>query len=384
MVRQKHLRMTVLVIASLSSVAICQLAGAQTYAYTVLHYLGGMDGSSPWGLIRDSSGAFYGTSAFGGTYDRGTLFKFDKYRTFTVLYNFGSGSDGEDPGGVPTLDTAGNIYVPVTYGGLGAGLVFKIDSLGVGSTLHSFNFQDGAYPSGPLLRDSGGIFYGTTLGGGIADGGTVFQMNANGVGRVLSFFDGADGSGPRGLLARDSYGNLYGTTEMGGTSNMGTVFKIAPDGIKTVLHSFSGTGDGAYPNSGITLDAEGNLFGTTVQGGINGAGIIFKIDTAGVETVFHTFTGTPDGQYPYAALTLDDAGNFYGTTSEGGNFGLGTVFKIDASGVETILHSFRKNRGKGPQSPVILSSDGTIFGTTVAGGRYGGGVIFKLQPKLNH
>jgi uncharacterized repeat protein (TIGR03803 family) len=180
-------------------------------------------------------------------------------------------------------------------------------------------------------------------------------------------------------LARDAAGNLYGTTYYGGELNLGTVFKVAPDGTETVLHSFTGPPDGALPSGGVILDSLGNLYGTTSSGCSGYPGTVFKIDPTGVETVLHVFDVASDGYQPIGGLAIDMAGNLYGTTYAGGSFDWGTVFKIDPSGTETILHEFNETDGERPTAPLLLSPDGTLFGTTSFGGLYTDGVIFRLQ-----
>jgi uncharacterized repeat protein (TIGR03803 family) len=165
-----------------------------------------------------------------------------------------------------------------------------------------------------------------------------------------------DGSGPDyGTLIRDSAGNLYGTTVAGGAAgNNGTVFKLGTAGAETVLYTFTGGADGGQPYAGLIRDRAGALYGTTFKGGITtgtcfqgGCGVVFKLDMTGAETVLHSFTGGADGGYPNAGLVRDSAGNLYGTALEGGIItgacgvgGCGVVFKLDTSGIETVLYRF--------------------------------------------
>ena len=146
---------------------------------------------------------------------------------------------------------------------------------------------------------------------------------------------------PYGGLIRDSKGNLYGTTNGGGASGAGVVFKVDTSGNETVLYSFTGGADGGYPLAGVIRDSAGNLYGTTNGGGASGAGVVFKVDTSGNETVLYSFTGGADGGFPlWVVLARDSAGNLYGTTAGGGASGAGVVFKVDTSGNETVLYSF--------------------------------------------
>ena len=166
---------------------------------------------------------------------------------------------------------------------------------------------------------------------------------------VLHSFTGApDGAFPMASLVRDKESNLYGTTQGGGgvpvEKQVGTVFKLETSGNETVLHTFGESGDdGQLPVAGLVRDKAGNLYGTTPFGGdcppCSESGTVFKLDTSGNETLLHNFTGAPDGANPFAGLIMDRAGNLYGTTAAGGSSGYGTVFKLDTSGNETVLYS---------------------------------------------
>jgi len=198
---------------------------------------------------------------------------------------------------------------------------------------------------------------------------------------VLYRFKGSptDGAHPEyGHLIADSAGNLYGTTEGGGASNAGVVFKLDTAGTETVLHSFTGGADGANPYAGLIRDSAGNLYGTTEAGGVSNFGVVFKLDKTG-ETVLHSFTGGADGANPYAGLLQDSAGNLYGTTLEGGTNDIGVVFKVDTTGTETVLYSFTIRNGKYPYAGLIADPAGNLYGTTANGGLSGLGVVFKLD-----
>jgi uncharacterized repeat protein (TIGR03803 family) len=201
------------------------------------------------------------------------------------------------------------------------------------------NCTDGSAPYGGLIQDAHGNLYGTTVSGGTNNRGTVFKVDNAGHETVLYSFcadaNCTDGSAPYGGLIQDADGNLYGTTQSGGgANNAGTVFRVDNTGKETVLYSFCSAAncrDGWLPEGGLIQDADGNLYGTTVDGGANGLGTVFRIDNAGHETVLHSFcadANCTDGKFPYAGLTQDADGNLYGTTLDGGANGLGTVFKL--------------------------------------------------------
>jgi uncharacterized repeat protein (TIGR03803 family) len=214
---------------------------------------------------------------------------------------------------------------------------------------------------------------------------------------VLYDFKGENGDAywPVASLVRDAAGNLYGTTYYGGTYDNGTVYEVDSKGNETVLYSFSGGADGGSSYAGLTLDAAGNLYGTTYYGGSGGCndgygggcGVVFELSTTGQESVLHSFSGGADGKYPLAILLRDSAGNLYGTASGGGAYGYGTVFMIDSTGNETVLYSFTGSTdGANPGYGVLVrAANGTLYGTTGAGGDMsectprGCGTVFKLD-----
>jgi|SRR5215831_825365 len=197
-----------------------------------------------------------------------------------------------------------------------------------------------------------------------------------------AFTNGVDGGNPYGTLVQDARGNLYGTSSGGGTYASGTVFKIDVRGRQTVLYSFYNTvADGKDPLEGVVLDAAGNLYGSTSSGGTGpGLGTVFKLDPAGTETVLHNFGSTPDGTIPEGKLVRDAQGNLYGVTVGGGAYRGGTVFSVDPAGNETVLYSFRGGAdGDGPYGGLVMDAHGSLYGTTSSGGTLGAGTVFKLD-----
>lgn len=208
---------------------------------------------------------------------------------------------------------------------------------------------------------------------------------------LYTFTNTAQGEQPDAGLIADSDGNLYGTTQYGGTNGgFGTIFRLAPNGKETVLYSFSGTPDGEDPYAGLVADSSGNLCGSTLYGGTNGGfGTLFQLNKAGKLTLLHSFASNPDGADPYGTLVCDSAGNGYGTTRFGGMAGgYGTVFKLDHNGKGTLLHSFHGTPdGEDPEAGLIIDSAGNLYGTTIYGGEAGGyGTVFRVNSqtgKLN-
>jgi uncharacterized repeat protein (TIGR03803 family) len=350
-------------------------------------------------------------------------------QTFTTLYSFpGAPGDGTELRGGLIADAAGNLY-GTTFGGgsgNGYGTIFKLTSTGTESVLHSFSGDDGAGPDGRLIADAAGNLYGTTTYGGL-NYGTVFKLTLNPDGTyshgILHNFAGSpgDGAAPHGLIA-DAAGNLYVATTGGGPSGCGgtgcgMVIKLTPNlngaYTESVLHSFVGNSDmpagfggsdGQYPFGVLIADSGGNLYGTTFYGGGSdcdgyGCGTVFTItanlDGTYNESVIYSFTGGRDGAAPAAGLLADTAGNFYGTTSAGGDdhaclTGCGTVFKLTANAdgtySEAVIHRFTGGSdGQTPYAGLIADAVGNLYGTTYAGGVIvpgcgSCGTVFTLTP----
>jgi len=405
----------------------------QVATFTVLYaFPVSTDGAGPVVSFGDNAGNLYGAASRGGPLicfnhqcfpacqglGCGVIFKLDMAGNETVLHDF-TGADGRYPS-VLLRDTAGDLYGTTFLGGStgcggnGCGVIFKLDTTGKETILHNFGASAGGwFPSGTLLRDSAGNFYGTTVEGGdlaCHDGGgtgcgVVFKLNTAGKETVLHTFSGADGAVPTAGLVADNLGNLYGTTVAGGDLTCpsgdpalvgcGVVFKLDSTGRETVLHRFTGSVGGGYPVS-LLRDTAGNLYGMTHSGGSTvcpgGCGLVFKLTTTGTETVLHRFIGV-DGRAPFGGLLRDAAGNLYGTTSFGGQAcskapaGCGVVFKLDAKGKETVIHRLTGGAdGWYPVAGLFQDAAGNVYGTTSYGGRLtcsngtGCGVIFKLIP----
>jgi uncharacterized repeat protein (TIGR03803 family) len=309
-------------------------------SYAVLHSFAGFDGVFPQAGLIIAGGYLYGITSGDDfhIYSYGTVFRMDTSGTVATLYSFTGGLDGSRPYAGLVRDTAGNLYGTTAYGGSsGFGTVFKIDGTsGSYAVLHSFIGVDGRAPHAGLVMDAG-YLYGTTAYGGSSGFGTVFKIDGTSgtVTWVYSFTGHPGGEVPYGgLIIAGGY--LYGTTSFGGTSNKGTVFKMDTSGNnETVLYSFAGGTDGTNPG-GLLMDA-GYLYGTAHLGGSSDLGTVFKMDTSGNNgTVLHTFTGT-DGSWPSAGLIIA-AGSLYGTTQAGGLDDFGTVFKL-TQGTTTITPS---------------------------------------------
>ena len=285
------------------------------------------------------------------------------------------------------------------------------------TTLYSFDGRYGDYPYASMVQGSDGNFYGTTADGGANDVcglnlsescGTVFKITPSGTLTTIHSFDYTDGASPFAGLVLGTDGNFYGTTPMGGTSDFcdseygcGTIFRITPSGTLTTLYSFcsvSDCADGGIPEAGLVQGADGDFYGTTIAGGpkglIYGYGTVFKITQSGTLTTLHSFDDK-DGDYPGTLIQATN-GDFYGTTNSGGtdldcqpNGPCGTVFKITSSGTFTTLHNFDNADGSGPGN-LVQGTDGNLYGTTEFGGTVttgkcahypvGCGTVFKITP----
>jgi len=390
-----HRAATGLTLALLLAVVALEQVQAQTY--TLLYtFTGAPDGARPvGGLILDAKGNLFGTTQIGGSSrvclftGCGTVFRLDATGKETVLYSFNNARDGAYPDSALVRGAAGNFYGTTSQGGIpGAGTVFKLSSGGKETVLHNFTGNtDGGFPTAALIRDAAGNLYGTTPYGGSCSSfsygcGTIFKVDKTGKLKTLYTFSGqADGSFPYPGLIRDALGNLYGAASFGGPSACGTVFKFDTTGKLTVVYSFTGKPDGCQPQNTLIRDAKGNFYGTTAYGGTNNLGTVFRLDPTGKETVLYSFSGIPDGAFPQASLIRDAKGNLYGITNGGGANGYGTVFGLDSTGKETMLYSFSGgNDGKYPTGNLIRDTSGNLYSTTSSGGTYNQGTVFRLTP----
>jgi uncharacterized repeat protein (TIGR03803 family) len=346
----------------------------------------GDDGANSYApLVQDGAGNLYGTTAGGGAFHQGIVFRVDTSGNETVLYDFTGGTDGGDPHSGLLLDAAGNLYGITGGGGIfpGQGVVFKLDPSGVETVLHALTTTDGSGSASGLIIDPSGNFYGTAERGGAYDQGVVFKVDTLGNYSVVHSFGKrgvADGSEPYAGLVRDAAGNLYGTTFGGGKYGAGTVYKIDASGNASVLYSFRGGSDGLFPSSSLVLDVAGNLYGTTDAGGAHNLGIVFKVSASGKEKILHSFGSTNDGASPFVGLVKDESGNLYGVTDGGGAYHHGTVFRLDNTGNETVLYSFTgSSDGARPEGALWRDAAGNLYGTTLdRGSGHDAGTVFEL------
>jgi uncharacterized repeat protein (TIGR03803 family) len=407
--------------AAVIGAAVVPHAAAHPLSFHLLHtFTGPPDGIQPFdGLYRDAEGNLYGTTSSGGDANCpngggsgcGTVFEIEKTGGYKVLYSFQGGADGNCPYAGVTGDAAGNLY-GATEGINGAtGTLFKLTPAGQETVLFSFsNFADGAVPNSTPVLDAAGNLYGTTFYGGDDNCGyngngcgVIYKLSANGKFHVMhSFTNFAEGYELYTGVVISPSGTLYGTTLLGGdtkcapNAGCGAVFKVKPNGKFTVVHRFNRFAEGRYPNA-VTLDAAGNLYGTTDGGGYKhcipddggGCGTIFKIDQAGRFSILYTFTPKLYSDGGYDALILDAKGDIFGSGIIGANTS-GFVYELDTKGNFTDLLDF-PNFGEGggtTSNNIIRDKQGAFFGTMQIGGEPncgtqldGCGTVFKVLPE---
>jgi uncharacterized repeat protein (TIGR03803 family) len=369
---------------------------------TTLASLNGTNGSFiNGGLILDSSGNLLGTAEGGGPGGDGTVFELTKSgsgfsSTPTLLATF-SGTDGASPDGSLITDAAGDLFGATGSGGANNdGTIFEITMTTNGNysgqtVLASFSGSNGNGPTGVSI-DAAGDLFGTTLTGGADNKGTVFEITKNGSGysstpTVLVSFNGTDGAFPFASVIMDSAGDLFGTTDGGGANGDGTVFEIAKtatgySSTPTELVSFNGT-DGASLQTHLVMDAAGDLFGTA-GGGANGLGEVFEIvkTGSGYSSTPTVIYNSVSGAVVDSNLTLDAAGDIYGTTALGGPNNTSGVFEIaktaNGYGPMTGVQAF--NSSNIPDYGLFMDASGDLFGQTGQGGANGDGSVFEIKP----
>jgi uncharacterized repeat protein (TIGR03803 family) len=383
-------------------IALATSAAAQTYTYSVLaaYNTSALSGSPFSGLISDASGNLYGTTYSGD----GSVYELVNHAgayTGQTLYSFTGSTDGAGPRAGLVMDAAGDLFGVAQGGGAsGAGTVYELQNNGGSYSfllLFTFNNTNGSSPIGTLAMDQAGNLFGTTQGGGPSDDGTVFELANGGGGTytyelLYAFTGSSDGRLPLAGVVLDANGNLFGTTSQGGAHSGGTVYKLANNGNGSyslqTIYSFNGL-YGAAPEAGVTLDASGDVFGTATGGDAYHYGMVYELMHSGqvyFEKTLHTFTGTNgDGGLPRASVLVDAHGDIFGTTDAGGSANDGTVYElVNSSGVytEQILHSFAGGSdGEHPLAGILMDAYGNLYGTFEAlGNSVNGGAWMLAAP----
>ncbi len=380
---------------------------AVTQTYTVLHSFNADTSDQPSaGLAIDRSGALYGTTTYtdkGG--QDGEAFKMKPSGSgwiFTPLFNFPIAGN-IDPRSPLLIGDDGTLYGTLyyNYGCDFCGGVFHLYPpataprtalpLWNGQSLHNFTGgSDGGNPSGALLMDNAGNLYGTTEDGGAAGLGTIYQLEHGTWNETVIYSPPGETFGvlPVNGVVSDSAGNLYGVFQRGGPYGPGAVYGLSDSGsgwTEQTIYGFTDGSDGAGP-SGVIVDPSGDLYGATTYGGAGQGGTIFKLSHGGGGWSFTTLYNI-NGTGPCGVrdtLTLDSAGNLYGTTYCDGAYGYGSIFELTPSGGSyafTDLHDFTNgDDGSYPNGNLVLDAQGNLYGTTFGGGADGGGVVFEVTP----
>ena len=369
----------------LAAAVMCSVRAASAQApIEVLHYFPIATSPYPNALVQAADGNFYGTTISGGAFGVGTAFKMTPSGAVTILHDFADNPDAASPYGPLIQATDGNFYGTTYRGGSGEqGAVYKMTPTGAVTVLHSFLCAvDGCYPEAALIQAADGHLYGTASYGGplqSAEGfdqeswGSLFRITPEGTFAVLHWFSSLDPAGynPATALVQAADGNFYGTTAFGAGAGSGTVFKMAPDGTFAVVHVFT---EGLY-SSALVPGADGNFYGALKTGvccrpGGHWDGAVFKMTPAGLLNVLYYFTGTNgDGAFPGGLMRAAD-GNFYGTTSSGGDgsdiSGYGTVFRVTPDGTVSTLYAFTDGQDGAYPGPLVQGSDGNLYGANPA------------------
>lgn len=370
---------------------------ASAATVTVMHDFGSVpdDGNRPIGTLAiDRFGNLFGVTQLGGGGGSGNGIVYSMTRSgyYFIARRLGP-DDGINPFGGLTLDKAGNVWGTALRGGANnSGTVFQMSSTAF-TVKYAFTGTEGNQPGTPLLIDPNGNVWGTTGGGGSSNFGTIFKLSfPPSLSPTYSYLSASPtGAYPSSGLTRDRQGNLLGVLPVGGTSGVGVLYKFDRRGVFSVVRNLTGADQVYYPQGNLLIDRSGNIYGTTSQGGSFGGGTVYRIPAGGgAPAILHGFgdTTVKDGQYPIGGVTLDKAGNLWGVTSEGGANSMGTIFKISSTGTYELVHSFSGDDGEKPYGPLALDRKGVLWGTTQLGGAdapycadgYGCGVLFKVTP----
>jgi uncharacterized repeat protein (TIGR03803 family) len=390
------------------------LPAAQAQNFQVIHNFTGGDGALPAaGLTLDKAGNLYGTTFGAGFGPHGNVYQLKRKGgtwIFNILYTF-HGSDGSLPLAGVTFGSDGSLFGTTNEGGgsgcngRGCGTVFNLRPPPSAcktalcpwteTVLYSFAGppDDGADPAfGDLIFDDAGNLWGTTANGGSHSSGTVYTLTPSSSGwtetLLYSFANSPDGAIPLNGLIFDDVGNLYSTTLNGGQSGYGAVFQMKDSGkgwAESLLYSFDDGSNGGYPYAGLVSDQVGNLYGATTDGGSGGGGTVFELSPSGggwtLQTLY-SFAGSH--QCGPTNISMDEAGNLYGTTFCDGTNGYGNVWELARSGsgwVYKDLYDFTgASDGANPNGTVTVDANGNLYGTTYYGGEQNLGVVWEITP----
>jgi len=354
------------------SVFVLTPDGMGGYGSATLHEFSGGDGEEPRGpLVKGNDGLFYGTTVWGGASGVGAIFRIDTLGNFELIHSF-AGGDGQNPDARLCLADDGNFYGTTTAGGAGGfGTAFRLDSAGTVTSLRSFNEVEGR-PHGGFVQAGDGLLYGPATGGE-ADHGVLYRMTLAGTITVLHTFSGADGSGSNQPLMKASDGKMYGVV----AGFPGAIYGIDTAGVFTLLHVLSGN-EGPTPSGPLIEASDGKLYGTTFFGGAQGVGQVYRVSTAGAfESVISFSSSGP--QAPHGQLLELSPGTFLVISMVAVGF-QGAIMRVDFPSTLSVVHGFGSSEGREPAGALQQATDGLLYGTTTDAGPFGFGTLFRMDP----
>ena len=366
--------------------AVSSLARAAPPIVQIVHSFNGSDGRSPSTeapLVRGPLGSVFGVTQVGGATDEGAMFFVDPLDGFHLIRSFSTGGErGVYPNSLAFSDD-GTLFGTTAFGGAyGCGTLFRVGWTGSAGTVHSFDCVKGNIPSGRIVVRDGSVI-GSTGSGGSTSGGSIYRVSSTG--EITVLYEVAQHfSNEAGMywgLRSAPNGDLIGATMGWDIGDFhGVVLRVDAAGVTTILHTFGGGADGSRPTSAPVVAADGTIYGTTFQGGLQDSGTVYKISPQGDYSVLYSFT--PDQAGPFSGLVLGHNGRLYGTTVYGGQTGNGTVFELKTNGQLRVVYEFNGVNNFGyPQGGLVETTPGTFYGTTGGGGDFQLGTIYKLKVR---
>lgn len=362
-----------------------------TGIYTKLHDLSWTnDGGNPVeGLIQATNGKIYGTTIEGGVHNQGTFFEYDiAADTLIKQFDFESSTAGRAPLGRLMQSSDGKLWGMTVGGGAnGAGVIYAVDLSGfIFHKKYDLTWPTGSQPRGGLVQTGNGKLYGMTYSGGDSGSGVLFEFNTltSVYTTKINLNSTVNGRNIYGSLIADATGDLYGITMNGGINNMGVLFKWerANDSFIKLL-DFEGVATGSYPRSSLMQASDGKFYATTTNGGFNDLGVLYQYDPVlAAFTKKYDFAGYANGSNPVGTLVETAPGMFYGVTRQGGTYDYGVIFEFDPSkNGYTKKHDFTGDvSGKYPQNNLVLASNGKLYGMTYQGGTFDQGILYEFDP----
>ena len=361
------------------------LSFAQHVYVTQLYSFDGTNGANPIysNLVQGRDGLLYGTTVYGGVNNAGAIFKIDTSGNITLLHSCNS-STGWYPWGGLVLGPDGNFYGTTSTGGAGSfGVIFKITPTGTYTVLHNFTYYPtgGGYPYGGLVLAEDGSFYGVTDFGGAGEGGVLYRITSAGQFTVIYSYDYTVSSNAQVAPVQGANGNFYVVSIEGGANGFGSVTEVSPRGALVNAFSFDGETEGKYPVGSVAQGFDGDFYGSTDQAGAVPGGVLFKVDANLDYTVLEDFGAIAGGGTdPESGMVLATDKNLYGLTLGGGSRDFGTIYRVTPDG--TLNNIFGWTVNVQAQAAMVQQTNGTLYGVTYSGGNFGLGIVYSLSLGL--